>query len=54
VELINKYRMVAQIPAVDKAIENIVSDAVIVEEDKAPVSLPSTFKTIRFRKTSRR
>jgi hypothetical protein len=39
VELINKCRVVAQIPAVDKAIENIVSDAVIVEESKAPVSL---------------
>lgn len=39
IELINKYRTVAQIPAVDKAIENIVSDAVIVEEDKSPVSL---------------
>jgi hypothetical protein len=39
VELINKCRVVAQVPAVDKAIENIVSDSVIVEENKAPVSL---------------
>jgi hypothetical protein len=39
VELVNKCRVVSQIPAVDKAIENIVSDSVIVEETKAPVSL---------------
>lgn len=39
VELINKYRTMQMIPEVDAAIEDIICEMVVVEEDKAPVSI---------------
>lgn len=39
VELINKYRSMSQIAEIDSAIEDIVTEAIVVEEEKLPVSI---------------
>jgi intein/homing endonuclease len=39
IELINKYRSLAQIAEIDSAIDEIVTEAVVVEEEKLPISL---------------
>lgn len=39
VDLINRYRSLSLIPEVDNAIEDIVNEAIVVEEDKAPMHL---------------
>lgn len=39
VEIINKYRSMAQVAEIDNAIEEIVTEAVVVEEEKLPVSV---------------
>lgn len=39
VELINKYRTMQMIPEVDSAIEDIICELVVVEEEKQPVSI---------------
>lgn len=38
-DLINKYRQLQMVPAVDAAIEDIVSEAVVIEDSKSAVSL---------------
>jgi len=38
-DLINKYRSMAQIAEIDSAIEEIVTEAIVVEEEKLPVSI---------------
>lgn len=38
-DLINKYRSMAQIAEIDSAIEEIVTEAIVVEEEKLPISL---------------
>lgn len=39
VDLINKYRSLAMTPEIDNAIEDIVNEAIVIEEGKPPVSL---------------
>lgn len=39
VDLINKYRAMSQVAEIDAAIEDIVNEAVVVEDDKAPVTI---------------
>lgn len=39
IELINKYRSLAQVAEIDAAITDIVDEAVVVEQDKPPVSI---------------
>jgi cob(I)alamin adenosyltransferase len=39
VDLINKYRSLAMTPEIDNAIEDIVNEAIVVEEGKPPVTL---------------
>lgn len=38
-DLINKYRSMAQVAEIDAAIEDIVNEAIVVEEDQPPVSI---------------
>jgi len=44
VDLINKYRAMANYPEIDNAIEDIVDEAIVSEDDKAPVSI--NFRTM--------
>lgn len=39
IDLINKYRSMSQVAEIDAAIEDIVNEAVVVEEDQPPVTL---------------
>jgi Bacteriophage T4-like portal protein (Gp20) len=39
VDLINKYRAMAQVAEIDTAIEDIVNEAIVIEPDKSPVSI---------------
>lgn len=39
VDLINKYRSMAQVAEIDAAIEDIVNEAIVVEENKPPVTV---------------
>lgn len=39
VDLINKYRAMAQVAEIDAAIEDIVNESIVVEDDKQPVSI---------------
>jgi len=39
VDLINKYRAMSQVAEIDAAIEDIVNEAVVVEDDKPPVTI---------------
>jgi hypothetical protein len=39
IDLINKYRSLAQVAEIDSAIEDIVNEAIVVEEDHPPVSV---------------
>ncbi len=39
VELINKYRSMSQIAEIDSAIEDIITESIVVEEEKLPVSI---------------
>ncbi len=38
-DLINKYRSMAQIAEIDSAIDEIVTEAIVVEEEKLPISI---------------
>ena len=39
IELINKYRSMAQVAEIDAAVTDIVDEAVVIEEDKPPLSI---------------
>ena len=39
IDLINKYRSMSQVAEIDAAIEDIVNEAIVVEEDQPPVSI---------------
>lgn len=39
IDLINKYRSMSQVAEIDGAIEDIVNEAVVVEEDRPPVAI---------------